>query len=174
VSRAWRRRRLPRARPLLGCDGGMVRLVAELLVEVSTQDFEHQGGYPATRDGVRLGLAAAEDELVEAHDAWRDERRVAGWRATRGELLQVAAVALRVARSIGAAERGSEEAVLPAVIAGGDHLDGPFWNLTEGRRPGEPVPGLFNSICAVEGRHVHDSVYGPDECARCGAPTTAR
>jgi hypothetical protein len=149
----------------------MVGLLAELLVEVSTQDCEHQGGYPATRDGVRLGLAAAEDELVEAREAWRDERRVAGWPATRGELLQVAAVALRVARSIDAADRETEKARPPAEIAGDDC---PFWNLTEGRRPGEPVPGLFTSICASEGRHVHDSVYGPDECARCGTPTSAK
>jgi hypothetical protein len=30
---------------------------------------------------------------------------------------------------------------------------------------------LFRSICDSEGRHVHDDVYGPGECARCGAVT---
>lgn len=44
----------------------------------------------------------------------------------------------------------------------------PFWNLTNGLRPPEPVPGLFASICESIGHHVYDHVYGPDECARCG------
>jgi len=44
----------------------------------------------------------------------------------------------------------------------------PFWNLTNGRRPPEPVPGLFASVCESIGHHVYDDVYGPRECARCG------
>lgn len=47
--------------------------------------------------------------------------------------------------------------------------DDPFWNLTDGVRPTPPVPGLFARICADTGKHVYDSVYGPHECARCGA-----
>lgn len=47
--------------------------------------------------------------------------------------------------------------------------DDPFWNLTDGRRPEPPIPGLFARICADTGKHVYDSVYGPHECARCGA-----
>lgn len=47
----------------------------------------------------------------------------------------------------------------------------PFWNLTNGRRPSEPVPGLFADVCKSIGHHVYDDVYGSRECARCGHPT---
>jgi len=50
-------------------------------------------------------------------------------------------------------------------------MDEPFWNLTSGRRPVEPVLGLFADICESSGHHVYDTVYGPDECARCGFKT---
>lgn len=46
----------------------------------------------------------------------------------------------------------------------------PFWNLTGGERPPEPVPGLFAGICHAS-HHVYDNHYGPDECARCGYRT---
>lgn len=46
--------------------------------------------------GMRLGIAALEDEVAEAYDAWRDERRENNWSHTRTELLQVAAVAMRL------------------------------------------------------------------------------
>lgn len=42
-----------------------------------------------------------------------------------------------------------------------------FWNLTDGVRPVEPVPGLFAQICGDMG-HVYDDHYGPLTCARCG------
>jgi len=77
--------------------------------EVQRQDGLHPAGYPATRDGIRLGLAAAQDELDEALGAWHQERCRCGtppgcqhsrWAKTREELLQLAAVALRAVRSI--------------------------------------------------------------------------
>lgn len=73
---------------------------AAVAAEVRRQDETHEAGYPATRDGLRLALAAAEDELIEARDAHRDEREMAGWWRTRDELLQLAAVVLRAVRSI--------------------------------------------------------------------------
>lgn len=46
----------------------------------------------------------------------------------------------------------------------------PFWNLTNGVRPFEPLPGLFASICESS-HHIYDAYYGPLECARCGHRT---
>lgn len=44
----------------------------------------------------------------------------------------------------------------------------PFWNATNGCRPAEAVPGLFESICHKT-THIYDVFYGPNECARCGS-----
>jgi hypothetical protein len=63
-------------------------------------DEIHPAGYPATRDGIRLGIATLQDEVTEALDEWRHERHIAGWHHTAEELMQVAAVALRAVRSI--------------------------------------------------------------------------
>ena len=75
-------------------------LAGRLVAEVDRQDRIHPGGYPADRDGLRLGLAALEDETREAYDEWRVHRRVAGWGGLAGELLQVAGVAMRMYRSV--------------------------------------------------------------------------
>ena len=75
-------------------------VMLDLAAEVNRQDEIHPAGYQATRDGVRLGLATVEDELREALDAHRDERRVEGWSHTYEELLQLAAVAVRTAAAI--------------------------------------------------------------------------
>jgi hypothetical protein len=83
-------------------------ILVDLQAEVHRQDSVHPSGYPATRDGVRLGIATVEDEWREARDAWRAERCKcptplcghATWQATEVELLQTAAVALRTIRSI--------------------------------------------------------------------------
>jgi hypothetical protein len=74
--------------------------IIDLMEEVARQDRLHREGYPADRNGLRLALAAIEDELDEAKMAHRAERRVAGWHETREEILQIAAVALRAVRSI--------------------------------------------------------------------------
>lgn len=76
----------------------------DLMTEFVRQTTEHTDGYPATRDGLRLALAAAEDELIEARDAHRDERMIKGWWRTREELIQLAAVAMRAVCSIDNAE----------------------------------------------------------------------
>jgi hypothetical protein len=80
------------------------QLLNELGDEIERQDLIHPAGYPATRDGVRFGIATVEDETKEALDAWRAERKVDGWPETRGELLQVAAVTMRIIRSIDEAD----------------------------------------------------------------------
>lgn len=80
--------------------------LAELASEITRQDTIHPAGYPATRDGIRLGIATVLDEHTEALDAWNDERHGADkttwatWAQTRAELLQVAAVAMRTVREI--------------------------------------------------------------------------
>lgn len=83
--------------------------LTELAAEVKRQDQFHPAGYPATRDGVFLGIKTAAHELdVEAIGAWRTDRCRCGtplcghadWQNTRGELLQAAAVILRTIRSI--------------------------------------------------------------------------
>jgi len=77
-------------------------LLDELEREIRRQDEIHQSGYPATREGIRLGIATAEDELEEARLAWRDEREGAPCMLhTREELLQLAAVVMRTVRSLG-------------------------------------------------------------------------
>lgn len=78
-------------------------LLADLAIEIARQDRIHPAGYPATRDGVRFGIATVADETQEALDAWRAERRIDGWPETRTELFQTAAVIMRLIRSIDAA-----------------------------------------------------------------------
>lgn len=79
--------------------------------EMERQDRVHPSGYPATRDGVFLGLTTAIHELErEAIDAWRDDRCKcdtplcghATWDNVREETLQAVAVLLRMVRSIDA------------------------------------------------------------------------
>lgn len=76
------------------------RLLAALFDEVLRQDEIHPSGFPSTRDGLRLGIAALEDETREARESHRLERRSDGWPDTRGELLQAMAVCFRMIRSI--------------------------------------------------------------------------
>lgn len=79
-------------------DGRLERLLIELAREVRRQDAKH-GPYEGTSLGrSRLALATLEDEVREALDAWRAERRESHWRETRTEVLQVAAVCLRTIR----------------------------------------------------------------------------
>lgn len=76
--------------------------------EMIRQDEIHPDGYPATRDGVRLGIAAAEDELAETREAWIEDRckccvprcEHASWEHVRSEAIQAAAVLMRMVRSI--------------------------------------------------------------------------
>lgn len=74
-------------------------LVYRLLDEIERQDAKHGGFSGATPLGrSRLGLACLEDEIAEALQAWREERQAPTFEKTRAEVLQVAAVALRILR----------------------------------------------------------------------------
>lgn len=69
-----------------------------LLMEIARQDEEH-GPFEGTLLGrSRLAIACLEDEVAEAREAWRTEREATTWDATREEVLQVAAVAMRALR----------------------------------------------------------------------------
>ena len=88
-------------------------VLLHLYDEIIRQDRLHPAGYPANRDGVRLGIAHAEDELEEVKLAHRADRCKcpvpncghAHWLDTETEVIQTAAVLLRLARSIRAAEK---------------------------------------------------------------------
>lgn len=79
----------------------LLLLIAE---EVDRQDRNHPGGYPFDRNGVRLGIAALEDEVQEVYEEWRKHKRDLGNGAAsiRAELLQVMGVAFRIVREIDA------------------------------------------------------------------------
>lgn len=114
-------------------------LLADLAKEIARQDQRHPSGYPATRDGVFLGIMTAHEELVgpnEALGAWRQERCKcatplcghATWAKTHGELLQAAGVIMRTIRSI--AENAAEsEGPVSDTLAGRAHAAGvtPEW-----------------------------------------------
>lgn len=94
---------------LVDADADLLDLLAAIAAEIDRQDRFHPAGYPATRDGVFLGIKTAAHELdIEAIGAWRDDRcrcetpvcGHADWRRTRSELIQAAAVILRTVRSI--------------------------------------------------------------------------
>jgi hypothetical protein len=74
-------------------------ILDELRAEIDRQDRKHGPYERQSRLGVsRLALATLEDEVAEAKDAWREERRAPDWSHTREEVLQVAAVAVRTLR----------------------------------------------------------------------------
>lgn len=52
-------------------------------------------GFPADRNGIRLGLAAVQDELKETLDAWHEDKRQQNpdWHRTYDELLDIIAAA---------------------------------------------------------------------------------
>jgi hypothetical protein len=74
-------------------------LIYRLLQEIARQDDKHGRFSGTTQLGrSRLGLACLEDEVAEALQAWREERRAPTFENTRAEVLQVATVALRLLR----------------------------------------------------------------------------
>lgn len=89
---------------------GTERLFIDVDDEIARQDTTHPAGYPATRDGVFLGIMTAVHELQsEALGSWRAERSECRgpegeahyhWPYTRAELVQAAAIILRTIRSI--------------------------------------------------------------------------
>lgn len=73
-------------------------LIEALVDEMHRQDVKH-GPFAGSRLGrARLALACLEDEVAEAKQAWRDERKATAWHDARAEVLQVAAVAMRALR----------------------------------------------------------------------------
>lgn len=83
------------------CKGTGHRTALDLIRdEIARQNKIHPDGYPATRDGVRFGIATAEDELREALEAWRIDRAAEGWPDTLTELVQAAAVIARTSNAI--------------------------------------------------------------------------
>jgi hypothetical protein len=84
------------------------RVVSELAEKVARQDALHPDGYPATRDGVLLGIAAAGVELIEAGIAWFAARCKcptprcghADWGPAADEMLDAAAVLVRAVREV--------------------------------------------------------------------------
>jgi hypothetical protein len=76
--------------------------------EMDRQDALHPDGYPPTRDGIRLAIATAKDELEEALGAWRAGRckcpqprcQHHDWSGVAEEMLQAAAVIMRAVRSL--------------------------------------------------------------------------
>jgi len=75
---------------------------------MATMDTHHPDGYPATRDGVFLGIRTSVRELWEAEQAWDAAKCKcatprcdhADWTDVADEIEQAAAVAMRVVRSI--------------------------------------------------------------------------
>ena len=77
---------------------GTALLLEALEAEMHRQDVKH-GPFQGSRLGrARLALACLEDEVAEAKQAWRDERKAPAWDEARTEVLQVAAVAMRAVR----------------------------------------------------------------------------
>jgi hypothetical protein len=77
----------------------------DLGVEIRRQNEVHPHGYPATRDGVFLGIKTAVHELdVEAIGEWDKAKRTEAWGDTglRDELVQAAAIIVRLIHSIDA------------------------------------------------------------------------
>lgn len=83
-------------------------------VEYTIKEQEKKyGPFEPTVAGVRLAAAVLEDETTEVRDAWREERRFPigpgsgrfEWKKVRAEAIQVAAVALRLVRTIDEEEK---------------------------------------------------------------------
>lgn len=72
------------------------RVLFERLAGVVAEQEARYGPFDASLGQVRLGICVLDDEVQEARDAWRDERRTDGWPATSEEVMQVAAIAIRL------------------------------------------------------------------------------
>lgn len=80
-------------------DDRVEAILEDLRAEITRQDAKHGPYERQSRLGTsRLALATLEDEVAEAKDAWRSERKAPDWTETRAETLQVAAVAVRTIR----------------------------------------------------------------------------
>lgn len=71
--------------------------------EMARQDTVY-GAFSSDAPSVRLAVACLEDEVRECWGAWDAGKRRPDWYALREEALQVAAVALRLARDVEVAD----------------------------------------------------------------------
>jgi len=101
---------------------GQALLLLGLQRAIDKQDAVHPDGYPATRDGIFLGIHTAIHELErEAVDAWRAGRCKCpkprcdhhDWQPVADELLDAAAVIMRCWRSIATREANRAAASAP-------------------------------------------------------------
>jgi hypothetical protein len=74
-----------------------------IATEVTRQE-KRWGDFERSRESIRLGLACIEDEVREAFQAFEEDRHDdfcgLGWSGTIGELVQVAALATRLATDL--------------------------------------------------------------------------
>lgn len=78
-------------------------IYSRIVSEVARQDVEHPNGYPLTRDGMRLGVAALSDELTEVWTEWNLSKRHFPTHHTSNlevEIVQLIAVGIRMLRSL--------------------------------------------------------------------------
>ena len=82
----------------MAADGAKVDLSPLWPLIARTMGYQERKYGPFADDvaGMRLGLAVLQDELDEALQTWRDERRRESWPETRVELMQLVAVACRL------------------------------------------------------------------------------
>ena len=93
-----------------------IGVLVALAVEMVRQDVIHPDGYPPTRDGIRLAIAAADDELIETLAAWRAARCKCpkprcghhDWTEVGVEAIQTAAVLMRMVRALPQPSAGGE------------------------------------------------------------------
>jgi hypothetical protein len=57
-------------------------------------------GFPAERNGLRLGIAAIEDETKEAWDEWNAHKRDGNWDPMYDEVLDIVAIGIFILESI--------------------------------------------------------------------------
>jgi len=116
----------------------------DLIHECDRQDRIHPANFPATRDGIFLGITTAVHELDrEAIEAWRAERDHPRWDLTRNEMLQAAVVILRTIRSID--ELHTKQ-----------HMEA--WRAGEVTHPGDD--GTDPIVQAIEDRNLGDQRGG--------------
>jgi hypothetical protein len=110
-----------------------------------------------SRRGTTLPHAPGRPRIARVRSATTATRSSQAWTLTRWT-----SPATR-----GGATPAARRADLPLIARAVSPVAEPFWNLTAGDRPAEPVPGLFAGICEST-HHVYDEAYGPLVCARCG------
>lgn len=74
----------------------VARLVAE---EIERQDARY-GAFADDVTSVRLAIACLEDETREVREAWQEWKKRPDWYSLREEAIQVAAIAMRLARDV--------------------------------------------------------------------------